>query len=184
MRELFSGIPKQRRDRRLLMPMQAFIDDSQSDGEVLVLAGYLARFEQWERFSLDWQELLDMRPRWQQFKMVEVAANPDRLERAGWFYRAIERYAAAFVAVAIELGPLKIAAREMGIPEGRLTNPYLLAHRAIMDATIQYQREMGINEPVEFIFDRLGTDERIIREGWDLFCEFGLRPELRELRNL
>ena len=90
MRELISGIPKQRRDRRLLMPMQAFIDDSQSDGEVLVLAGYLARFEQWERFSLDWQELLDMRPRWQRFKMVEVAANPDRLERAGWFYRAID----------------------------------------------------------------------------------------------
>ena len=164
------------------MALQAFIDDSQTDGEVLVLAGYLASFEQWEKFSVDWQHLLDGPPRWERFKMVEIASTADagRRERAAAFYRVVEKYAAAFVAVAVELRPLAQAAREAGIPEGKLTNSYLFAHRAIMDATLQYQRDMGINEPVDFIFDRLGANERFIREGWEMFASTR-PPELKDL---
>ena len=43
--------------------------------------------------------------------------------------------------------------RHAGIPLGRLTNPYILAHRYILDATLQYQREMGIDDPIDFIFE-------------------------------
>jgi Protein of unknown function (DUF3800) len=164
------------------MPIQAFIDDSQADGEVLVFAGYLARSEQWEKFSVDWQHLLDGPPRWERFKMAEIASTKDeeRWERAAAFYRVVEKYAAAFVAAAVELGPLTQAAREMGIPDGRLTSPYIFAHRAIMDATNQYQRKLGINEPVDFIFDRFGASERFIREGWEMFASTR-PPELRGL---
>jgi hypothetical protein len=181
MRELFSGVPKPRRNRRLLMALQAYIDDSQTDGEVLVLAGYLASFERWEKFSLDWQQLLDGPPPWKRFKMAQVASTQDaqRWERAAAFYRVVEQYAAAFVAVAVELKPLARAAREAGIPEWRLTNPYIFAHRAILDATLQYQREIGINEPVDFIFDTFGQ-ERFIREGWELFAATR-PPELQPL---
>jgi hypothetical protein len=149
-----------------VMSMQAFIDDSQSDGQVLVLAGYLASAEQWEKFSVDWQELLDMRPRWERLKMIEIAGSKDkeRWERAGWFYRIIERYAAAFVAVAVELEPLKLAARDAGMPLGRYTNPYIFAHRAILDATLQYQRDIGISEPIDFIFDEFGHAP-VVRDG-------------------
>jgi hypothetical protein len=183
MRELFSGVPKTKRDRRLLMVMQAFIDDSQADGQVLVLAGYLANFERWENFSIEWQQLLDGPPRWQRFKMVEVATIPRdtaRWERAAAFYRTVETHAQAFVAVAVELEPLARAARDAGIPPGKLTNAYLFAHRAICEATLQYQREMGINEPVDFIFDKLGANERIIREGWEVFAA-SRPPELADL---
>ena len=180
---MFSGVPKTKRDRRLLMVMQAFIDDSQTDGQVLVLAGYLASFERWEKFSIEWQQLLDGPPCWQRFKMAEVATIPRdtaRWERAAAFYRAVEAHAQAFVAVAVELEPLARAARDAGIPQGRLTNAYLFAHRAICDATLQYQREMGINEPVDFIFDKLGANERFIREGWEVFAATR-PPELTDL---
>ena len=41
--------------------LQAFIDDSGWDGQspVFVLAGYVAKAEQWEAFSTDWQLALD-----------------------------------------------------------------------------------------------------------------------------
>ena len=60
-------------------------------------------------------------------------------------------------AVAGELEPLARAARNAGIPQdSRLTNSYLLAHRVILDATLQYQRSMGINEPIDIIVDIRG----------------------------
>jgi hypothetical protein len=122
MRELFSGVAAARkRDRRLLMPFQAFIDDSRSDDEVLVLAGYLASYERWEKFSHDWQELLSMSPRWDRFKMKDIATSrvAERWERAGWSYRVVERYAQAFVAVAVEIEPLQRVIRELQFPNRR-----------------------------------------------------------------
>ena len=182
MRELFSGTLKPKRGRRLLMAMQAFIDDSQTDGQVLVLAGYLASFERWEAFSVEWQQLLKGSPRWERFKMAEVATiprNSARWERAAAFYRVVETHAQAFVAVAVELDPLYRAAREAGIPRGRLTNPYIIAHRAILEATLRYQREMGIDEPVDFIFDEF-SQKQFIRDGWEVFAS-SREPELAPL---
>lgn len=181
MRELFSGIPAPKRNRRILMPMQAFIDDS-VDGSVLTLAGYIAPYEKWEKFSVDWQELLSMSPPWERFKMAEIAGSKDplRLERAGWFYRVVERYADAFVAVAVEIEPLKAVVREMGLPRRRFADPYIFAHRVIMDATLQYQRDLGISEPVDFIFDKFQRREKFIREGWEFWIST-LSPEMRAL---
>src|SRR5262249_22570642 len=152
-----------------------------ADGSVLVLAGYIAPFEKWEKFSVDWKKLLDGPPRWERFKMAEVASTKDaqRWERAAAFYRVIEDCAEAFVAVAVELEPLKRAAAEAGFADGRLTNPYIFAHRAIMDATIQYQDGMGINEPVDFIFDAFTHHEDFIRAGWEVFKEH-IQPDLKE----
>lgn len=187
---MLSGVPGPKRDRRLMMTIQAFIDDSKTDGEVLILAGYLASSKQWEKFSVEWQQLLDGPPRWERFKMAEIAGTRDqqRWERAAAFCRVVETYAAAFVAVAVELGPLMQAARDAGIvdaerqaglPKGTLTNPYIFAHRAILDATLQYQTKLGIDEPVDFIFDEFGN-KRVIAAGWDMFA--GTRPpELQRL---
>ena len=82
---LVSGLPPRRIQERLFVTIQAYIDDSQEEGQVLVLAGYIASVPQWLAFSKDWQELLDMRPRWDAFHMVEIAKSDDpaRWERAG-----------------------------------------------------------------------------------------------------
>jgi hypothetical protein len=180
MRELFSGIPAQKRNRRLLMPVQAYIDDSQTDGEVLVFAGYLASFDQWEKFSVDWQELLDKPPRWERFKMAEIAGTKDeeRWERAGWFYRVVERYAAAFVAVSVDINAFHAAVKKAGFPPHKTWDPYVFAHRALLDATIQHQHELGISEPVDFIFDKFGK-KKLIEDGWEVF-KATCRPSLRD----
>lgn len=180
MRELFSGIPAKKRDRRLLMPVQAFIDDSQTDGEVLVLGGYIASYEQWEKFSVDWQYLLDGPPRWERFKMSEIAAlgGDETWERAGWFANVIARYATAFVAVGIDIKAFHSALAELNFPSFRSWNPYVFAHRALLDATIQFQHELGINEPVDFIFDKFSQRD-FVDQGWKIFSAT-VRPEFRD----
>jgi hypothetical protein len=159
--------------------MQAYLDDSMADGEVLIIAGYLAPFGQWERFSTDWQELLDMRPPWPIFKMKEIAASNDstRRERAGWHYRIVERYVTAFVACAVEIAPLCRALAELDMSHTLLSNPYVLAIRAITDLTTQYQHELGIHEPVEFIFDERG-EKKHVRAGWEVY-EQTIAPHLK-----
>jgi hypothetical protein len=52
-----------------------------------------------------------------------------------------------------------------------------IEHRAILDATLQYQREILISEPIDFVFDEFGP---VVREGWELFAATR-PPELKEL---
>ena len=162
------------------MPVQAFIDDSQADGEVLVFAGYLASYEQWEKFSIEWQHLLDGPPLWERVKMTDIAASKDaqRWERGAAFYRVVETYAAAFVAVAVDIPAFERAVVDAGFGPSKTFTPYVFAHRALMDATIQYQHELGISEPIDFIFDAFSR-KALIEDGWQIF-KATVRPEFRD----
>ena len=163
-----SGLAPKKRLRSTLMALQAYIDDSMTDDAVLVLAGYIAPVENWLKFSEEWQELLDMQPRWSRFKMSEIASspNPERFERAGWFARIIEEHAHAFVAVALELKPLREIVEELDLPNTFL-NPYVTIYRMILDVTAQYQHELGITAPVDFIFDA-HSQAKQVRMGFDI----------------
>ena len=149
------------------MVMQAYFDDSVADDEVLVFAGYLAPYTQWEKLSLDWQELLDMQP---SFHMAEIGGSNDatRWERASWHYRVIERHVTAFVACAVEIAPLRQVLAELDLTHKLLDNPYVLGIRAITDFTTQHQHELGIREPVEFIFDER-KEKKYVRAGWEVY---------------
>jgi hypothetical protein len=158
------------------MALQAYIDDSVEHGKVLVLAGYIASAERWQKFSDAWQERLD-HARWKRFKMSEIAASgsQDQMEKAGWFYRAIEDHAQAFIAVAVEIEPLKRVVEELQFRPADnptyLENPYVLAFRSIIDFTAQYQHELGITEPIDFIFDDRG-EKKDVRRGYEVFMEW------------
>ena len=56
------------------MGFQAFFDDSGSGGSpVFVLSGFVGPVASWERFSDEWQKLLDESPKLEYFKMREAA---------------------------------------------------------------------------------------------------------------
>ncbi len=76
------------------MVLQAYIDDSTQAGEVTVLAGYVSSSQDWAKFSIEWQQLLSIRPPQKRFKMSEFmqGGGDESLERAGWHYRLIEKY--------------------------------------------------------------------------------------------
>ena len=113
---LVSGLAPVRRETRPLLMLQAYIDDSGVGGPLLVLAGYIATAPAWAEFSRDWQELLDMRPRWPYAKMSEIAQSQDaaRWERAQALYRVIERHV-------LEAGP-RLAGGTAGGHGGNLAN--------------------------------------------------------------
>lgn len=172
---LYSGLAPRRRRGRHFLSIQAFIDDSAEAGQVLVLAGYLASVEEWAEFSKTWQERLD-HAGWKSVHMNEIGSSPERMITAGWFYRAIEDHLKCFVAIAVHVDSLKRAVTDTGFRDAMvdpsyLDNPYILAFRAILDLTAQYQHELGITEPVDFIFDER-REEQKVRAGFEVFKEY------------
>ena len=160
--------------------LQAFIDDSKTGEDVLVLAGYIARFDQWARFSIEWDALLNEYPCWDEFKMKHAVRHPIRSEK---FYRLIEKYALAYIACIIEIEPLRRICAELGIDRAGLgdpflTNPYNYAFKAILGATYRELERVQLNEPLEFIFDDRG-EKKHVKNAWNFFLRGlseGVRP--------
>src|SRR4051812_24173169 len=86
---LVCGLAPKRRESQLLLMLQAFVDESGVGEPILALAGCIAKPADWARFAHDWQEILDMHPRWKRSKMQEIAESADeaRWERACALYR-------------------------------------------------------------------------------------------------
>src|SRR5258708_4842250 len=72
---LVSGIPEPRRSVRVLLMLQAMIDESDSHDikpRVFVLGGYLASVAQWEKLTDAWQRTLDQSPRLKYFSFKDA----------------------------------------------------------------------------------------------------------------
>lgn len=183
---LVSGFPKERRWRRQLLVFQAYIDGSGTGAyDVFVLAGYIAPAEEWAKFSDEWQELLDSPSlRLPYFKMSEMRHSPERRERCGWFYRVIEGHVSAAVSCVIDVAGLVKAVREFQWPPNfvnlkRLENPYFVAFKAIMNVLAQHQVKLGIDQPIDFIFDE-ESEKKTVLEGWERIKLFST-PDVRAL---
>lgn len=154
------------------MVFQAFIDDSRK-ADVFVLAGYIAPADKWAAFSNDWRELLEMKPRLDSFKMVEMSGSPERIERSSWFYRAIERHVTAAVSCVVDVPGLVSAVRKFQWPQfvknpHELANPYYSAFYGITNILAQHQVKMGIDQPIDFIFDEQEAEKKETISGWEL----------------
>jgi hypothetical protein len=73
---LVSGLPEPKCVNRILMTLQAFIDDSKTGdltkpGSVFVLAGYISSVSDWLIFTDEWQAILDGPPILDKFKMSQ-----------------------------------------------------------------------------------------------------------------
>ena len=93
-----TGLAPSRAVRRWLMALtyQAFIDDSYTHGGEFVLAGHVATAENWAKFAAEWENLLPsgtLGKSGYHFKMAEMAAIPERMERVPAFYWVVEKYA-------------------------------------------------------------------------------------------
>jgi len=175
LRQLFSGVPAPRRDKRSIVMLQAFIDDSKQREDVLVLAGYLSDWKSWERLSIEWQKLLDEPSAWDEFKMARAASD---LKRAQRFYGVVKAHVPAYVACVLEIGPLRQLCDELALPPF-CRNPYNFAIKALLDATYGEMGRVGLEWPIEFIFDDRGEKVHV-RAAWEFFL-LGRPPPARRL---
>src|SRR5439155_19473930 len=73
--EFLSGLPTAKRKRRLIIVIQAFLDESGVKGTnpVFTFAGIIGRSERWAQFSDAWQDWLKTPPKIGYLKMNEAA---------------------------------------------------------------------------------------------------------------
>lgn len=141
--------------------LQGFFDDSFSPGEVLILAGYVAREEQWEAFSVEWRERLKQ-AQLSEFKMSQLSSWPP--EKIGYFYRLVEQYTIMMACVALPIQDLKAAAEKVGIAFPGTPRLYGYAQFLLMDVL-----GAGMAEPIQVFFDRQEGTEKHLDEAWTFY---------------
>jgi hypothetical protein len=168
--------------RRVLVVVQAFMDESEDD-EFFVIAGYVATAETWAAFSQDWEKTLpyglrDKNGSWY-FKMVDMAAVPERMARVPAFYRIIEKYPMLPISCTLRRVDLERAKKRIWVPHaainwGYADNAYRFSFRNLLD-TFHAKRAifgnvLSENQPVDFIFDERSEKAPILSE-WEGFKE-------------
>lgn len=181
-----SGLAPGKAVQRWLMSLtfQAFIDESQSNEEI-VLGGYIATAATWAEFANDWEKLLPLGLRAKNgnlhFKMSEMAATPERMERVPLFYAVIEKYELMPISARLNLGDFARAHKRFDNfllrmnwtinNKGLWTNPYFFCFTILVNGfhvnREKYAPTLPLTEKVDFIFDDR-TEKRPILAGWEL----------------
>src|SRR5262249_55827619 len=141
-------------------------DGSTEDGEVLVVAGYLARADRWLKFWTEWQTELDAnggRP----FKMTRAAKTAKGMRRAKRHYEIIERMGLLGIGCAIPIKSLVKVVDELGI-DPKLKNPYYVGWRSVITLALEGLKQLRLSDPIQFVFDEQTEKVNIIL-AWDQF---------------
>jgi hypothetical protein len=173
------GFGSSKAGRRLLMNLQAVIDDSSDPGGIYVLGGYIASAEAWAEFSREWEELLPLasvsRSGVRRFKMAQMAASEGRMAHIPAFYRVIERHVLASVSAKINVADLRRVQARILVPGldiewGTYKNPYFVTFRCLMDMFHIHRPKMSellpADQKIDFYFDNQ-SDKKAIVEMWD-----------------
>lgn len=160
--EFLSGLPEAKRKRRLLMPIQVYVDDSGGKGHTkhLVLAGLAADAEHWAAFSDEWAECLNTEPKVEVFKMQQAAtlnrqfrfwSEEDRDNKLIALAGIINRYARQVIYAGIDL---EAHAETWGkyLPKPH-KDPFFYAFLSVILGFNFHLYDKGLREPYEIIFD-------------------------------
>lgn len=172
---LVSGLPSGQREKRPLLMLQAFIDDSGTDGRspVFVLAGFISTVERWAAFTDEWTESL----RWagiEYFKMNEAAtltgqflhwSEANRDEKVVRFHRIIEEHVIHAVSLRLILSDLEYVIGHR--PEAFLKNPYYWSFWEIMTQMRRNAHKFGLNKEIDFVFDQQLIEKGKLADAWD-----------------
>jgi hypothetical protein len=179
--------------RRLLLPIQAYIDDSGVRGTdpVFVLTGYIDRADKWAEFSDAWKTCLAQLPSVRYLKMYEAA----KLNGEFRFWNETERdkKLQACVDVIKRFPPatglyfisdLIAWDRLVDNPVKTLTDPHFAGFYAVISGVCNEALDSGTTEEVEIIFDehlifgpRVALWYPVVRE----MFETSTNPDLRNI---
>ncbi|UVK37693.1 hypothetical protein LHFGNBLO_004771 [Mesorhizobium sp. AR10] len=162
--------PSAARRRRALMIVNGYADETE-DGNVFVLAGFVAPAEEWARFSDAWRDALDAKPSIRILKSSEAMRSPPsgefwgisaeaRDEKLRLLYSIIDEFVGYSASVVVHLEPLKRIAAASGFPK-QAANPYYHALSSLVSNVAREQGRQGIvGENVDWVFD-----ERVMEQG-------------------
>ena len=151
--------------------MKAYVDDSMTDGQVLVFGGLIASARRWEAFSIAWRRCIDNAP-WDVFKMEKVShrCTGRKLEHAQRHYRAVCEHVQGGICFVVPIAPLVALADHYRLKGTPVAKPYFWAFKGIINGLAQNQQAWGLTESVDFIFDERPEKEKdTIRDVWHTY---------------
>jgi hypothetical protein len=197
---MLSGYAYAARHRRLMVMLQAYVDDSgRGQSPVFVLAGFISSPEKWALFSDEWAAVLAARPGIDYFKMREAHSFKGQFE--GWnpgsrdakisdLSRIIEKYMMAGISLSITIEEYNDIFAPITHKAAR--SPYFLAVFNMISMLARYQIDMKLHEKVDFIFDRQDGQSGPIMDAWEWFKnnatddtkdQLGSPPDFRDDKN-
>lgn len=184
------------------MALQGYADDSGTsegnrDGDILILAGYVAAAENWARLSEAWEAECRKSPATSDFKMAKAMrpigseegyewSDRQREERIAELVRIVNRWTELRVSCAL----MKSGYREFvqGKVAPGIDSPYFLAFYTLMFAAADHMAKRGMEGAVDWVFEEQGKLGRrtsryydYIRENAGPVCgpRMGARPVFR-----
>lgn len=190
-RALVSGYPAPARARKVLVPVQVYVDDSRSDrgDRYMVLAGYVQTASNWARFSDAWYQELRAKPSVSYFKMREAFglngqfggwSKVDRDEKVENLARIVRHF---------DLTPIHVSVSQRLVDEiVRPIAPYGLAgayfhcfEAIILPLAVEQSKQKGLWQvPIDFIFDEQGGEGERAREVYRVIRE-QQAPQVRKV---
>jgi hypothetical protein len=186
-----SGFPTVARKRRILLPMQALIDDSggKGEGDTFVLAGFIGRSEAWADFVDRWQAALDRDRGIPYFKFRDFShrggvftqfSEEERRKKASDLVAAMA--GGGFERVSITLD-LKAFAERYGVSwEGLdIGHPYVWTFQMMIGAVAITLFHGGHRESFDIIFDEQSSFAAKCKKWYRAIKEICVPPQLQPL---
>jgi hypothetical protein len=183
-----SGMSRAERWRRLILVVEAYIDDSGSgDPPVFLLAGFVARAEQWAEFSERWLEALRGPPKLEYFKMKEAAALEGQFK--GWKEEGRDARVVRLIDIIKDHVLVAVSSavfhRDYSeVISDKLSKetdpPYWLIYHSVMELVYRWELANGIREKVNFIFDEQFKQSDMVQASWSVYYEQS-PPHFKEL---
>ena len=192
-----SGLPEEKRRQRIIVPIQDWIDESESRGKLstFTLAGFIGRAEEWAAFSDDWTAALHADPR------IPYLSTRQAEGRTSWFRgdkekrdkkiltltRTIQPYDFTLVYVSIDLNAYRELYPPVPVPEvSRKTkayrrlqtlaaSPYAFCFLLICTAICNEALDRGVTDRIELFFDEHEIWKPRVRDWWPIFLT-SLKP--------
>jgi hypothetical protein len=182
-RALVCGMPEPLRSQCRIMALQAFVDESGTDGPpVLGLGGWVSSVARWELFTKEWKQCLDMHPRIGVLKMREAMklrgafygwSAPERDRRIRLFSDIIFSHADIGLFFRVPYADIDKINKDYPNVSKRFKSKYFWAFHGLLTTFMRDQRSLGFFEPVKFVFDENAVEKDAIYEAWDFYvCEW------------
>ena len=175
-----SGLPHAQRERRLIMVLQVYVDDSgMNQAPVYILAGWIMEAPRWASFSDEWDRLLWMVPRVQYFKFAEALGLGG--EFSGWSAEYRDERLRLLLGLIEQYDPLGISCvvphEEFQTLSGRLDgsfgrffkDAYAFSFYRLIARVLRHYA--GSGQEIEFIFDSQPDQMKKVLSLWDEFIE-------------
>jgi hypothetical protein len=158
------------RNARMLLMLKAFFDETSDNTQDFVMAGWLARFDEWESFSTAWAKELQFSPSVEYFNHNDAMgkkcqfkgwSDEDRDSKMMALAGVIARYNLIGLVGKINISQLDALFSHSVAPRRQLrtvikfTEPYHHACQCVVAVTLGYQvvKAKNLTDQVDFVFD-------------------------------